>query len=126
MDDAGLVRGDEPAEQSDARCAATRDTGSLPSRRSDRREIVALDVRHRDVLGAVDLAEVVNADDVLVGDLTGQQQLALESPLDLRSGAADPRSPRTDHLDRHGDAQLLVPRLVDDAHAADAEQTDDV
>ena len=33
---------------------------------------------------------------------------------------------RADDLDRDGDFQLLVPRLVDRAHAADAEQADDV
>ena len=41
-----------------------------------RREVCALDVRHRDVLDAVDLAEVVDADDVLVGDLARENQLA--------------------------------------------------
>ena len=31
-----------------------------------------------------------------------------------------------DHLDRDGDAELRVPRLIDRAHAADAEHADDV
>ena len=64
--------------------------GSVPSCLEDGREVRALDVRHRDVLDAVDLAEVVNADDVLVRDLAREQQLALEAPLDFsrRVGSA--------------------------------------
>ena len=58
------------------------------------REVGAVDVRHRDVLDAVDLAEVVNADDVLVRDLAGQQQFALEAALDFGSdGRSRPSSP---------------------------------
>ena len=49
----------------------------------DLRQRLALDERHRQVLDAVDLAEVVDADDVLVGDLAGQHQLALEALLEL-------------------------------------------
>ena len=37
----------------------------------------AFDKRHGEVLDAVDLAKVVNADHVLVGHLAGQQQLLL-------------------------------------------------
>ena len=48
------------------------------------------DVRHRDVLDAVDLAEVVDADDVLVRDLAREQQFALEAPLELRAPSPDP------------------------------------
>ena len=47
-----------------------------------RREVRALDVRHRDVRDAVDLAEIVDADDVLVRDLAREQQLALEPALE--------------------------------------------
>ena len=98
----------------------------LPSRLSTRREVVALDVRHRDVLDAVDLAEIVNADDVLVRDLAGEQQLALEAPLDFL------RRPRIGDRFRAGSPSARprrrapVPRLVDRAHAADPEQPDDV
>ena len=62
---------------------STSATGSGLRLRSTVDEIGAVDVRHRDVLDAVDLAEVVNADDVLVRDLAREQQLALEAPLDL-------------------------------------------
>ena len=43
------------------------------------RQRLAFDERHRQVLDAVDLAEVVNADDVLVRDLARQHELALEA-----------------------------------------------
>ena len=91
-----------------------------------RREIGALDVRHRDVLDAVDLAEVVNADDVLVRDLAREQQLALEAALDFRGRRRIRHHLGPNHLDRDRDAELRVPRLIDRAHAADAEQPDDV
>ena len=90
-----------------------------------RRQVVALDVRHRDVLDAVDLAEVVNADDVLVRDLAGEQQLVLEALFRRRQRDAAPPV-RANHLQRDRDAQLRVPGLVDRAHAADAEDPDDV
>src|SRR5207244_7637506 len=88
------------------------------------REVVALDVRHRDVLDAVELPDVVDADDVLVRHLAGEEQFLLQPVLGLgrraflRIGA--------NHLQRDRDAELGIPRLVDGAHAADAEQLDDV
>ena len=83
MDDARLVRGfeaagDLPGEKQRAR------NRQLAVSVQHGREIVALHVRHRDVLDAVDLAEVVNADDVLVRDLAREQQLVLESLFGLR------------------------------------------
>ncbi len=56
----------------------------------NRREVRAVDVRHRDVLDAVDLAEIVNPDDVAMRHRAGEQQLALEATLDFarRSGSA--------------------------------------
>jgi hypothetical protein len=64
----------------------------------------------------------VDTDDVLVGDLAGQQQLALEAAADLRAGALVAGDLGPDHLERHRDVQLAVPRLVHRTHAADAEQ----
>jgi len=54
-------------------------------------EIGPLHVLHRQVLEAVDLAEVVNANDVGMRDLTRQAELALEAfleRLETRIGAA--------------------------------------
>ena len=67
----------------------------------------------------------MNANDVLVRHLTGEQQLALESFFDVRCRARVRHHFGTDHLDRHRDAQFVVPRLIDRAHAADAEEPDD-
>ena len=89
------------------------------------RQRLAFDERHRQVLDAVDLAEVVNADDVLVGDLAREHQLALEALLELFRGGGVRLRRRTDHLDRHRHAQLVIERLVDGAHAAGAEQLQD-
>ena len=125
MDDAGLVRLDEPGDDG-ARDAQHPRHRQLAVALQNRREVGAIDVRHRDVLDAVDLAEVVNADDVLVRHLTREQQLALEAPLDFRSRRRIRHHLRTDHFDRDGNAQLRVPGLVHRAHAADAEQTNDV
>ena len=84
-------------------------------------EVLPLDVRHRDVLDAVDLPEVVDPHDVLVRDLPGQQQLALEAPLDLPRDLRIPVDFGADDLQRDGDAELGVPGLVNDAHAAGPE-----
>ena len=95
--------------------------GQLGRVAQDRRQVRAFDVRHRDVLDAVDLSEVVNADDVLVGDLAGEQELLLEPALDILRPVGILRRLRANDLQRDGDVQLRVPRLIDGAHPADAE-----
>ena len=89
-------------------------------------QVLALEERHRDVLEAVDLADVVDADDVLVRDLAGEQQLLLEPLLEHAGGQRIGGHFGTDGLQRHRDAELGVPGLVDGAHAARAQQLDDV
>ena len=125
MHDAGLVRGGEPRRDlpGDRQRAIDRQPALALQ---DRREIRSLDVRHRDVLDAVDLAEIVDADDVLVGDLAGEQQLALEALLERLRPPPGRRGIGPDDLDRDRDLEHLVPGLIDGAHAADAEQPDDV
>ena len=88
-------------------------------------QIGALDVGHRDVLHAVDLAEIVNADDVLVRDLPRQQKLLLEAAFDVVCGVAILRCLGADDLQRDGDVQFGIPRLIDRAHAANAELPED-
>ena len=85
------------------------------------RQVGAFDVRHRDVLDAVDLSEVVDADDVLVRDLPGQQQFLLEATLDVLRRFRVVRSLRANDLQRHGDVQFGVPGLIHGAHPADAQ-----
>ena len=70
-------------------------------------------------------ANVVNADDVLVGDLAGEHELALEAQLEIARGGGIRLRPGANHLDGHRDAELVIERLVDGAHAAGAEQPDD-
>jgi len=82
--------------------------------REDAGQVGALDVRHRDVLDAVDLAEVVDADDVPVRDLPGEQQFPLEPLLDLLGGRRIRHRLRADDLDRDRDFQLLVPAWYTD------------
>jgi hypothetical protein len=64
--------------------------GRPPLPRQQRREVGPVHVGHGDVLEALDLPEVVDADDVLVRDQPGQEQLALEPALDLRRRRGSP------------------------------------
>ena len=56
-----------------------------------------------------DFAQVVNADDVLVRDLAGQQQLALEAALQLGGRLRLRDGFRPNDLEGDRDAQLLRP-----------------
>ena len=125
MDDAGLVRGLQACGDLRWRAPSLVVTGRRSSRRTVARSD-PFDVRHRDVLDAVDLAEVVNADDVLVRDLPRQEQFLLEAPLDVLRGGRIPSHFRPDDLEGDRDLELLVTGLIDSAHAADAELTQDV
>ena len=91
-----------------------------------RRQVRSLHVRHRDVRGAVDLAEIVDANHVLVRDLAREEKLTLEAALERLGGLGVVGVWRPDDL--HGDCDLehLVPGLIDRAHPAGAEQPDDV
>ena len=100
--------------------------GSGPSCFSTRREVGALDVRHRDVLDAADVAEIVNADDVPVRDLPREQQLALETALDFGRRLWIGHHLRANDLEGNRHRKLRIPGLIDGAHAADAQQPDDV
>ena len=77
MDDARFVRRQEPVGDlpGDRRTCGN---GNLPSRCRTVARSVAFDVRHRDVLDAVDLAEVVNANDVAVSDLPASSSSCLK------------------------------------------------
>ena len=84
-------------------------------------EVLALDEIHRNVLDAADLAQVVDADDVVVGDGPGEPHLGLEALDDRGVG----RELGPDHLERDRGPQLLVFGLVDASHAAAAHLLDD-
>jgi hypothetical protein len=82
MDDAGVVRGFESAADLPGEPHGARHRQLLLTLQ-DGREVVPLHVGHRDVLDALDLAEVVNAHDVLVRNLAREQQLVLEALFDF-------------------------------------------
>ena len=125
MHDADFVRSLEPGGNLPGNDQRSRNS-ELSSFSQHRRQVPPLDVRHRDVLDAVDLTQIVNPNDVLVCNLPGQQQLALEPPLDIEAGRSDRTELRPNHFERNSDAELVVPGLVHGAHAADAERPDDV
>ena len=89
-------------------------------------ELGPVDVRHRDVLDAVDLAHVVDAHDVRVSHLPGEQELALEALLEIARGLRVLGDLGAHDLDRDPDPELLVPGAVHGAHPAEPEQLDDV
>ena len=89
------------------------------------REVVPLDKRHADVLRAADISQIVNADDVLVGDLAGEQELALEAALDVARHRGIGADVRTNDLESDDDVEDLVPRLIHNAHTAGAELFED-
>jgi hypothetical protein len=124
MDNANLVSG-----------AARRDLFGYGDRARNRNlafvlenvgEVLPFNEGHREVFDASELAEIVNPDDVLVGDLPGEHELALEASFDLarRTGIEEDLGP--DHLQGHGNPELVIPRLIHDAHAAGAKRPDDV
>ncbi len=121
--DAHLVRGAQAGHHLARKRQGSSD-GQLPFGREQTRQIGAVHERHRDVLDAVDLAEVVNADDVGVRDLAREHQLALEAALELLRRQRV--RVRLDHLQRQRQRQLRIPDVVDRAHPADAEQADDL
>ena len=84
-------------------------------------QVLTLDELHGDELHAVGLAQVVDPDDVLVGDLGGQKQFLLEAVNDgLVAGQI-----RADDFQRHHAIQFDVARLVDRAHPAFAQDLQD-
>jgi hypothetical protein len=88
-----------------------------------RRQRLPLDVRHRQVLHAALVTDVVNAHHVTMRDLAREHELALEAPLEHRAEARRGNDLGTDDLQRNREPELFVPGLVDDAHAAGAEQS---
>ena len=125
MYDPGLVR------RGESRCHLPGDHEHAIDRQpslalQDRGEVRSLDVRHRDVQDVVDVTEIVDADNVGVRDLAREQQLAFEALFEGSGRLLVQRGVGPHDLDGHGDLEHLVPGLVHRAHAAGAEQADDV
>ena len=85
------------------------------------RERTAVHVLHDDVRVAVVLARVVDLDDVGVGEARREARLADEAVSEDRVVG----QVAGEHLDRHRPLELVVPRKVDDGHAAAAEHVGD-
>src|ERR1035437_508915 len=77
-------------------------------------QVLALDVLHGDELDSIGIAQVVNADHVLVRDLMGQHKLLLEA---LKNGGISSQF-RTDHFKRDHAIHFAVPRAVNRTHAS--------
>ena len=83
-----------------------------------------VDERHRQVLHALDVADVVNAHHVLVRDLAREQELALEALLEIACGGGVGLQRGPDQFHRDADAELPIKGVIHGAHAAGAEQLD--
>ena len=84
-------------------------------------ERAPLEVLHRDVVGALGLAAVVDRDDVRVREPGGVLRLAAEALDELLVAGV----PVVEDLDRDAPAELLVFGEIDVRHAARAELPDD-
>ena len=120
VDDSRLVCGNEPFRYllRDLECPRY---GQPTFLAQHVRQVASFDERHRQVLDAVDLADVVNADDVLVRDLARKQKLTLETMLELGRYPGIGADFRFDDFERDCEAQFVVPRLVHHTHAARSE-----
>src|ERR1700722_10170661 len=81
-------------------------------------EIFALNILHGDELYPLSLAEVVNTDDVAVGNLSGEDQFLLEAVED----SAVAGQVGANHFKRDHAPELDIPGFVNGAHATFAEQ----
>ena len=126
VNDARVVRRDETGDHSASDPHDLFDRESARALLQDRGELDPVDVGHRDVLDAADLPHVVDAHDVGVGDLPGEQELALEALLEVARQLRIGGDLGAHDLDRDPDPELLVPGAVDGAHPAEAEELDDV
>ena len=121
MNDSGVVRCLERATELDReRGGFVGSHGAVPFQPLAQR--LAVDVGHRDVGDPVALAEIVDAKDVLVGDLAGEQDFSSESFADL--GLLEQFRP--DDLQRHVALQSQVAGPVDDPHPALAQYRGDL
>ena len=80
-------------------------------------QVLALDVSHRDKLDAFDVAQIMDPQDVFVGNLARQQQLLFEALHRLRVG----HQIGTHQLQRYRAIEIVVVGFVDGTHASLAE-----
>ena len=120
MDDAALVRGGEPCAQlpGDLDGLVVGEAADSPQRG---REILSVDILHRQIEEATGLADVIDAADVGMGDLSGGADLVVE----LREARRIATKVVGQELqrDRLSEAQIVCP--IDLAHPAASEKADD-
>src|SRR4029079_1175394 len=119
VNDAALVRGGDAGAQlaGDVDRLVRREDAEAAEQR---REILAVDILHGQEAAAVGVAQVVEAADVLVGDLAGDAQLVVE----LGEARGVGGGPLGQELERNRLVEGEVVGAVDLAHAAAAEQRD--
>jgi len=119
VNDAALVRGGDAGAQlaGDVDRLVRREAADAAEQR---REIFAVDILHGQEAAAVGVAQVVEAADVLVGDLAGDAQLVVELG-EARGVGGDPLG---QELERNRLVEGEVVGAVDLAHTAAAEQRD--
>src|SRR5580692_5117210 len=79
---------------------------------------MAFHISHGDEFRAADFSHIVDAKDVLVGDLAGENELLLES----LQGVCLAHRTLANYLERHHTIEILVIRFVNAAHPALTEQ----
>ncbi len=109
------------ARQTCARMLAASAGSSFFFSAKDALQVLAFDVLHGDELDPVGLAQIKNADDVLVRNLPREDQFLLEAPKNFGIGG----HVGANHLDGDLAVQLFVVGLVNGTHAALSEQADD-
>src|SRR5581483_9881202 len=93
----------------------------LPLSSEKRAQILSLDVLHGDELQAVGFAQVVNANDILMGYMASEDEFLLESLQDARIAGQF----RPDHFQCDDTFEFEVPGLVDRTHPAFPQHADD-
>ena len=122
MHDAGVVCRDETGRDLPRQCERPRNR--QPAGPAEKRvQVAAFHERHRDVADAVRLTDVVDADDVLVGDAAGDQQLLNQPAFRFLSSVA--RLADLQNLERDRNAEDAVPGLKHLSRAAGAQLSDD-
>ena len=118
--DAAVVR--ELQRVADLRDDAQRLRGRQPSRALHLPQVHAVDELHQQVVQAARLAEVVDGDDVRVLKAREGARLAREALGEARVARDGGRQ----NLERDQSVEPRLPRLVDGAHAALADQFEDL
>ncbi len=103
-----------------ARDPQTMRDGEAVDASEQRAQALTFDEFHREHGERVEVGEVVDAADVLVGDAAGEAKLALEAVDEARLGGDG----RLQHLERDEFGGFTIEGAVDDAHAAAADLDD--